>query len=63
MCSEDFSFFLNQASGAFVFIGCQQEKYYPQHNENFKVDEKSVLLGIQMMYNIAKLSIGMKNKF
>ena len=54
MCSEDFSFFLNQASGAFVFIGCQQEKYYPQHNENFVVDEKSILLGTQMMYNIAK---------
>ena len=54
MCSEDFSFFLQQAPGAFVFIGCQQEEYYPQHNENFKVDEQSILLGVQTMYNIAK---------
>ena len=54
MCSEDFSFFLQQAPGAFVFIGCQQEEYYPQHNENFKVDEQSILLGVQVMYNIAK---------
>ncbi|MBR3249870.1 MAG: amidohydrolase [Clostridia bacterium] len=54
MCSEDFSFFLQEVPGAFVFIGCQQEEYYPQHNENFKVDEKSILLGAQIMYNIAK---------
>ena len=54
MCAEDFAFFLQEVPGAFVFIGCQQEEYYPQHNENFKVDEESILLGTQMMYNIAK---------
>lgn len=54
MCSEDFSFYLIKVPGAFVFIGSQQENYYPQHNENFTVDKESVLLGAQMMYNIAK---------
>ena len=54
MCSEDFSFFLEKAPGAFVFIGCRQEEYFPQHNENFIVDKESVLLGCQMMYDIAK---------
>ena len=54
MCSEDFSFFLQEVDGAFVFIGCQQDTYYPQHNENFTVDNNSLLLGTQMMYNIAK---------
>ena len=54
MCSEDFSFFLQEAPGAFVFIGCRQEQYYPQHNENFTVDKKSILLGVQTMYDIAK---------
>lgn len=54
MCSEDFSFFLEKATGAFVFIGCMQDVYYPQHNENFVVDEESVMLGVQMLYNIAK---------
>lgn len=54
MCSEDFSFFLQEVPGAFVFIGCQQEEYYPQHNENFKVDEESITLGTQVIYNIAK---------
>lgn len=54
MCSEDFSFFLQEAPGAFIFIGCRQEEYYPQHNENFTVDKESILLGTQTMYNIAK---------
>ena len=54
MCAEDFAFFLQEVPGAFVFIGCQQEEYYPQHNENFKVDEESILLGVQTLYNIAK---------
>ena len=54
MCAEDFSFFLQEVPGAFVFIGCQQEEYYPQHNENFKVDEESIILGTQVLYNIAK---------
>lgn len=54
MCSEDFSFFLQEAPGAFVFIGCRQKQYYPQHNENFTVDIESILCGIQVMYDIAK---------
>ena len=54
MCAEDFAFFLEKAPGAFVFIGCQQKEYYPQHNENFKVDKESIILGVQILYNIAK---------
>ena len=57
MCAEDFSFFLQEVPGAFVFIGCQQEEYYPQHNENFKVDEEPILLGTQLLYNIAKYQL------
>lgn len=41
MCSEDFSHFLLNRSGAFVFIGCQGEVYYPQHNENFCVRHRT----------------------
>ncbi len=37
MCSEDFSHFLLNRRGAFIFIGCRGEHYYPQHNENFSV--------------------------
>lgn len=54
MCSEDFSYFLERVKGALIFIGCKGEKYYPQHNENFTVNEKSMLLGVELMYKIAK---------
>lgn len=54
MCSEDFSFYLEKAPGVFVFVGCMKDIYYPQHNENFKVDEDAVVLGAQVLYNIVK---------
>ncbi len=54
MCSEDFSYFLEKVPGAMIFIGCQQDKYYPQHNENFTVGINPVLIGTQLFYNIAK---------
>ncbi len=54
MCSEDFSYFLEKVPGAMIFVGCQREKYYPQHNENFTVGINSILIGTQMFYEIAK---------
>lgn len=54
MCAEDFSYILNERKGAFIFVGCQQDKYYPQHSENFSVDIDSIILGTQIMYNIMK---------
>ncbi len=54
MCSEDFSYFLQQVPGAMIFVGCQKEEYYPQHNENFTVGIKPILIGTQLFYNIVK---------
>lgn len=54
MCSEDFSFFLQEKPGAFIFIGNKGENTAPQHNENYFVSEKSILIGAQVMYEIAK---------
>ncbi len=54
MCSEDFSYFLEKVSGAMIFIGCQREEYYPQHNENFTVGIKPILIGTQLFYEIVK---------
>lgn len=54
MCSEDFSFFLQERPGAFIFIGNRGENTAPQHNENYFVSEKSILIGAQVMYEIAK---------
>ena len=54
MCSEDFSFFLQEKPGAFIFIGNRGENIAAQHNENYFVSEKSILIGAQVMYEIAK---------
>lgn len=54
MCSEDFAYFLENRPGAFVFIGCRGNVYYPQHNENFEVGIEPMLVGVQFMYNLAK---------
>ena len=54
MCSEDFSYFLEERPGAFIFVGCKGEQYYPQHSENFYVDIDTILLGTQIMYEIVK---------
>ena len=54
MCSEDFSYFLEKVPGAMIFVGCKQDTYYPQHNENFAVGMKPIFIGTQILYNIAK---------
>lgn len=54
MCSEDFSFFLQERPGAFIFIGNRGKNVVPQHNENYFVSENSILIGTQVMYEIAK---------
>lgn len=54
MCSEDFSFFLQERPGAFIFIGNRGKNTVPQHNEDYCVSEKSMLIGAQVMYEVAK---------
>lgn len=54
MCSEDFSFFLQERPGVYIFIGNRGENTAPQHNENYFVSEKSILIGSQVMYEIVK---------
>ena len=52
--SEDFSYYLEKVPGCMIFVGSTKDKFYPQHNENFKVGEKPILIGTQMFYEIAK---------
>ncbi len=54
MCSEDFAFFLQEKPGAFVLIGNRGENSAPQHNENYFVSETTIIIGAQVMYEIAK---------
>ena len=54
MCSEDFSYFLEKTPGAMIFVGCQKEQYFPQHNENFTVGINPILIGTQVFFDIVK---------
>ena len=52
--SEDFSYYLEKVPGCMIFVGCGGDIYYPQHNENFTVGEKPILIGTQLFYEITK---------
>ncbi len=54
MCSEDFSFFLEQRPGTMILVGCCQDEYYPQHSENFTCGINPVLIGTQVFFDIVK---------
>lgn len=54
MSSEDFSYFLEKVPGAMILVGCQGEKYYPQHSENFSCGINPSLLGTQIFYDLVK---------
>ncbi|MGB3222878.1 MAG: M20 family metallopeptidase [Desulforhopalus sp.] len=53
-CVDDFSFYLNQIPGTYFLIGCKGEKYYPVHNNEFYVTEESMLVGLAVLYRLAK---------
>lgn len=55
MIAEDFSYYLKEVPGAFVFLGTKNEKkkfIYPLHNSKFNFDESALLFGIQSYINI-----------
>lgn len=55
MISEDFSYYLKEAKGAFVFLGTKNvDKNYifPLHNARFNFDERVLLVGIQSYMNL-----------
>lgn len=54
MCSDDIAYFLEKVPGTFVFVGCTDKEYYPQHSDSFFVDFESILNGVQFLYEIFK---------
>ncbi|MBN2795771.1 MAG: amidohydrolase [Clostridia bacterium] len=55
MIAEDFSYYLKEVKGAFVFLGVKNiEKQYvfPLHNSKFNFDEKALLYGVQSYINM-----------
>jgi len=51
MGGEDFAFYLQEVPGQYFRIGTRNpdEPFYPLHNSNFKVDEKSISIGISAL--------------
>lgn len=52
MGAEDFSYFLQQVSGTYFFIGSANEEkglIYPYHHPKFDIDEKALLNGAKVL--------------
>lgn len=53
MGGEDFAYFLQEAPGAFLFLGAGGGDFYPHHHPAFDIDEKVLPLGTLLMTNLA----------
>lgn len=56
--AEDFSFFQEQVPGLYLFVGGKspglaKEKAPPHHTPSFKVDDAGMLLGVELLTNLA----------
>lgn len=50
MAGEDFSYYLNEVPGAFVFLGGRPEgDVYPHHSPHFRVSEDCLPIGVEVM--------------
>ena len=55
MLAEDFSFYQEEISGVFMFLGTRDEELgqiYPLHHEKFDFDERVLLKGIEIYRRI-----------
>ena len=49
MTTEDFSYYLQNISGAFFSLGVANKKInYPIHNSMFDIDERAINIGVKM---------------
>lgn len=57
MISEDFSYYLKEVPGAFIFLGTKNidsNFVYPLHNSRFNFNESALLVGIQSYVNVLR---------
>ncbi|WP_425415434.1 M20/M25/M40 family metallo-hydrolase [Peribacillus loiseleuriae] len=55
MGGEDFSYYLQNKPGAFIFVGMGGEKsMYPHHHPKFDIDEEVIPDAIKLFIEIAK---------
>jgi len=55
MIAEDFSYYLKEVKGAFVFLGTRSEAdgyVFPLHNSKFNYNESALLYGLQSYVNL-----------
>lgn len=56
MVGEDFSFYQQQAPGAFIFVGIgnpEKGLVYPHHHPKFDMDEEGLRIGMEVMARTA----------
>jgi len=53
MGGEDFAYFLQEAPGAFLFLGAGKGEVFPHHHPAFDIDDKVLPLGTLLMTNLA----------
>lgn len=57
MIAEDFSYYLKERKGAFIFLGTRNKEknyVYPLHNARFNFNESVLLTGVQCYINLLK---------
>ena len=52
-CAEDFSFFLNERPGAFIFVGAGSPQAAPHHSPEFDIDETALPRGAELLARLA----------
>lgn len=54
MIGEDFSFFSQERPGAYIIISAADENSPSMHSNKFKINDRSLLIGITYWYNLVK---------
>jgi amidohydrolase len=57
MAGEDFGLFLERIPGAMLLLGCgnpELDTCYPHHHPCFDIDERVLLVGVELMTNLAQ---------
>jgi amidohydrolase len=58
MGSEDFSAYLRAAPGCFFFVGAGGPDAFPHHHSEFRIDERALDAGIEVMQSVALRFLG-----
>jgi len=60
MGGEDFAFYLQKLSGAFIFLGAGDGHEFPHHHPAFDIDERALPMGALLNTSLALEFLGVK---